>query len=196
MAKKLNKKWLLLLDQDTYFPLDAVRKYLQAIQRGTSQLLAPMLFCGSKMISPFRDHHGSGQILRSIKPASYSLQNIMPVNSGMMVSLKSFIRAGGYDCSFPLDYSDFTFISRYRQHESSFEVLDIKCQQEFSGIDVGSFESSLVRFKSFCRASILYKDRVDERMHLWKILTKRALKLSITHKSTAFIKTILMLKKS
>ncbi|MCF0194137.1 MAG: hypothetical protein HUK00_03020 [Bacteroidaceae bacterium] len=72
-----------------------------------------------------------------------------PINSGMMLTVSSFLRVGGYDEAVWLDFSDRCFIERYRQVYDHFLVLpDVVCTQTFSALDTDP-DRILARFRIF-----------------------------------------------
>ncbi|ELR71223.1 glycosyl transferase, group 2 family protein [Fulvivirga imtechensis AK7] len=191
LAKKLGKKWLFLLDQDSTFPENTFHTYGEAMERGHTSLLAPQLFSQKKLISPFGPQPGKGKILKNIDPGIYSLHKVMPVNSGIMVRVEHFEACGGYNECFPLDYSDFAFIDRYKQTHTCFEVLPLVCEHQFSGLNAGSKASAHDRFNAFCRTTHLYRKNVDPATDAIKIILSRALRLTLHFRSPDFLKIAL-----
>lgn len=189
LAKKLDKKWLLLLDQDTAFPTNTFKIYAKAIENGKMNLFAPRLVSRGKIISPFKAHNGEGKMLPKVDPRKYQFNKIMPVNSGLIVNVESFETCGGYNEAFPLDYSDFAFIERYKKINPEFEVIDLTCEHQFSGIIPSEKGSSIIRFAHFCDATKKYKLEIDPRLNVSKVILKRALRLSVMFRSTTFLKT-------
>ena len=54
------------------------------------------------------------------------------INSGMLIKVADFIKAGGYKEDVSLDFSDFQFIERLKRVTKNFIVLNIECIQDFS----------------------------------------------------------------
>ncbi|UII34365.1 glycosyltransferase [Fulvivirga ulvae] len=193
LAKTLGKKWLLLLDQDTLFPREAINIYANALKENMPGLLAPYLFFKRKLISPFSIKSGKGRIINYIHPGKYSLDQIMPVNSGLLINVEDFWSCGGYNESFPLDYSDFAFIERYRKICPDFKVINLECEHQFSGLDhAGDKQSALKRFEHFCNSTLRYKREVSPYLKSSKLIIRRALRLSIAYKSISFLKIAIM----
>lgn len=188
LARKLNKRWLLLLDQDTSFPRNTFQAYADSIAGKTSGMFAPVLTAHGKIVSPFKARAGEGSMLHHINPEKHSFDQLMPVNSGLLVSITDFVASGGYNESFPLDYSDFAFMERYKKIHADFEVIDVTCQHGFSGIQKGDRQMTLDRFTHFCQATRRYRSQVDARVNVAKIILKRALKLTFVFRSGAFLK--------
>ena len=133
-AKRLQKKWILLLDQDTSFPLECISSYLQAIeQHPTISLFVPILKLSSgTILSPSRYRFKRGFAIKEIVLGINSLKQISPVNSGMLINLDAFTKAGGYNEKIKLDFSDFQFIERFKKVSESFYIINMVVLQEFS----------------------------------------------------------------
>ncbi|MBL6449790.1 glycosyltransferase [Fulvivirga sp. 29W222] len=193
LAKTLSKKWLLLLDQDTFFPKEAINAYAHCIKHSMSTLFAPRLLSKKKLISPFKIKFGEGETVSVIHTGKYPLNQFMPINSGLLVNVEDFWSCGGYNESFPLDYSDFAFIERFRKIRPDFEIIDMTCAHQFSGHDnSGNKQSTLKRFQHFCNATLRYKMEVNHQLNCKKLIMRRAARLSIAYKSMAFIKTAIL----
>lgn len=189
-AKKLGKQWLLLLDQDTFFPINSLEIYASAIDRDPGiGLFAPRLTSHSRIISPFRYRSGKGEILESAETGTYSLKKFMPVNSGILINAQDFESCGGYDECFPLDYSDLAFMKRLYEVNPEFLVLPLTCEHEFSGFVNSEKHPTLKRFRLFCESTIRYKQIIEPDMSASIILFRRALKLTVQFNSFQFLKT-------
>lgn len=114
MARERVKRWLLLLDQDTSFPPDALTIYCQALRAGQTELYAPVLKSGTRLISPCFYWKGIGFPLRKAPKGLLPLKNRSVLNSGMLVSVDAMERIGGFNERIPLDFADHDFYSRLR----------------------------------------------------------------------------------
>ncbi|GAA0892416.1 hypothetical protein GCM10009122_20950 [Fulvivirga kasyanovii] len=193
LAKALGKKWLLLLDQDTLFPSEAINIYGNEIKENIAGLLAPYLFFKRKLISPFSLKSGEGRIINHIQPGSYSLDQVMPVNSGLLINVEDFWSCGGYNESFPLDYSDFAFIERFRKIHPDFKIIELTCEHQFSGLEqFGNKQATLQRFKHFCNSTLKYKREVNPLLNSNKLIIRRAVRLGMIYKSISFLRAALL----
>ena len=190
-AKRHQKKWLLLLDQDTTLPCTILEDYEKAIIKNPEvQLFAPILYLNNgRIFSPCTYRFKRGFYPEKMTPGIHSFDRLSPVNSGIVVGVDAFYKAGGYNIKVKLDFSDFQFIERFRKIYPSFYVLDVKCQQDFSDDEV-SFSVQQVRFGFFCEGA-----RNIEKEGLWDwvqyntVVFLRALKLCFKYKSPNFLKT-------
>ena len=166
-AAKHGYRWLLLMDQDTHFPPNAHAAYLHAAAHPESPACsAPACGCTAKkaaaeMVVP-RHRVATGEYmsptpvrmktshLRPDAPTGLvRFRDAEPINSGMMVTVRSFLRAGGYDEAVWLDFSDRCFVERYRRLYDRFLVLpDVVCTQTFSALDTDPVRT-LARFRTF-----------------------------------------------
>ena len=130
----LEKSWLMILDQDTSFPVDTFPKYVSAVQNNPSiKLFVPVLkISDGRIFSPSRYWCKRGFGLKRIAYGLHGFKGLSPVNSGMMISLDAFTSVGGYDERVKLDFSDFMFIERFRKRFEEFCVVDVVGVQAFS----------------------------------------------------------------
>jgi GT2 family glycosyltransferase len=190
VAIELNKKWLLLADQDTEFPSSIFSDYSRAIQHHPqATIFVPSMNDSIGLLSPFRLIWGKGSRLKALDTPFQSFRNYKTINSGMLISVATFERAGGYDERFPLDYSDISFSERLSLNDPDFVLIPTKCNHHFSATsDTPDISSEIERFKSFCKAVKLFKKISNQFVSLCWIILPRALKLSFRLKTFSFIK--------
>lgn len=148
------KKWALLLDQDTLLPDSILKDYENSIRANQdSNLFVPILkLKNDKIFSPSRYKFKRGFFVEKIAPGVHSLFKYAPVNSGMMVNIAAFQEVGGYNEKVQLDFSDFQFVERFRKVFPRFYVMNTECLQDFSDDD-SSYSSQAVRFRYFCQGA-------------------------------------------
>lgn len=190
IAVELNKKWLLLADQDTEFPFSIFSDYSHAIQQHPQiTIFAPHMIDSLGLLSPFQLIWGKGSRLKAIDIPLQSFKNCKTINSGMLISVGAFQRAGGYDERFPLDYSDISFSERLAGHDSNFVLIQSTCYHHFSATSgISDMLSEIERFQLFCKAVTLYKKISNQFVILSLIILPRALKLSFQLKTFIFIR--------
>jgi GT2 family glycosyltransferase len=150
-ARTSEKKFLLLLDQDTEFPLNTITVYLESINNNLNvKLFAPILkIQNGKIMSPCRYVNKWGKLIDHIAPGINSLDNYVPVNSGLCVSLEHYFASGQYNEKIRVDGADFQFIERFKKKiETRFYVLDLQIEQDFSLFE-SDINNILTRFKIF-----------------------------------------------
>lgn len=188
-ANNAKKKWVLLLDQDTSLPDIILEKYNQAIEANSDiNLFVPVLkLKNGRIFSPSRYRFKRGFFVDNIKPGTHTLFEYAPVNSGMVVRVEAFVKVGGYNERVKLDFADFQFVERLRKSFSTFFVLDVECEQDFSDED-GSCQSQSVRFKFFCEGA---KNIDDKSIWDWlqynTVVFIRAVRLSLRFGKLSFM---------
>lgn len=120
---------LLLLDQDTVFPPNALDVYLQLSE--STIIAAPSLSTNVGAFSPSTIDTWQVKAVE-LQPGSHSLFHFAPVNSGLCVRVEDFLAVGGYNEAVKLDFADYQFIRRIRQRNSTFVLLSFTARQDFS----------------------------------------------------------------
>ena len=189
IAQKLNKEWVLLLDQDTIFPGDAITRYFRAIHKYKGRFLfAPILKSGNKIWSPCRYFLKRGFHLNSVDIGISSIKNTSLLNSGMLLHTSIFEKTGMFNEKLKLYFSDFYFIEQYREHFSDFVVIDLLCAHRISTATENrkDVEESLNRFRYFCEGAKHSANNFRDFLILLLVATCRAVKLSLIHKNLSF----------
>jgi len=152
VAAERGKRWLLLLDQDTSFPPEALTVYAEALRRHPNEVLfAPILRAGARILSPCVYRFPRGVPLRTVPVGLQDLAGKSVLNSGMCISVAAYLEAGGHDPRIGLDYSDHEFIDRFKRRHALARILPLECQHGFSGEARSGAEAGLQRFRFFCR---------------------------------------------
>lgn len=192
LAAKSGYEWMVFLDQDTDLPVNALAEYRRSIARNPGiSVKAPVLYVRQKVFSPMRFIFKRSLELKNPLPGIYSFRNKMAVNSGLMVSLSLFFKAGGYNEAVKLDFADFQFLERAKKHVAEFEILNIACEHHFS-----HFETDIQ--KALARYAIFVKDLENcekkgglEELNYWLINVLHLVKLSLKFRTFRFLKIFL-----
>ena len=154
IARKLQKRWLLLLEQDTAFPENAFVEYSRAIQENPDiYLLAPIVISKNKIISPCRYFLNRGYSLRKVTPGVHNFHLKSLINSGMLIHLDAFQKVGGYNEQIGLDFADHSFIGKYKANYDNFAVINLRCVQGFLADQQMTIDSALSRFAYYCEGA-------------------------------------------
>lgn len=182
--------WLLLLDDDTFFPSSAIDKY----EAGVSMFPHERLFvpkhkiANGKYLSPA---HSFRRLCTQVETGRVSLSKYDVINSGMLVLVDDFMRVGGYKVEVSLDFSDFQFVDRLRTSLHSMVVLDIECIQEFSN-EEKDITKVVNRYKQFCNCFLHFEtDRLRCRMKIAYLVIRHTLALTVKFKSVEFLSIFL-----
>lgn len=191
LGKRRNKRWILLLDQDTWFPPDALTAYARAVAAfPTAALFAPMLVSESgALLSPSAYRFKRGFPLANperLHPGQQKLWRRTLLNSGLLISLEAFERAGGYNPRIRLDFADVDFIERFQELFQEYVLLDVRCTQRFSGERV-DLEAARRRFAFYCEGARQLIGSVVDALVLALIVLARCLRLSLRYRTMRFI---------
>jgi GT2 family glycosyltransferase len=188
LGKKLNKKWLLLLDQDTKLPDDAIIKYCRAVlDNNEHSLFAPILVSTNGTIySPCNYFFKRGFPMKSIEIGILKARRKSLLNSGLLISVDIFEKVGGYNERLKLDFSDFEFLDRYRKISDNFFIINTECIHELSSNEQ-DFHSSITNFTRYCKGLKIYIVADFDSFCLFYLTLIRACKLSFRFRNINFI---------
>ncbi len=181
-AARHNCDWLLLLDEDTSFPKNALQHYQSAIKANPSEsLFAPThRIANGKLLSPSRPFR---PLLKEIPAGIYDLQQYDVINSGLLVNVKKFITVGGYKPEVNLDFSDYQFLERIRTHVQHFVLIDVECIQDYSNNETNK-EKLLARFQLYCRNAVHFEaTNFRSRLKINYLVIKHTLMIGVRCKS-------------
>lgn len=191
-AKDLNKKLLLVLDQDSEFEISYINKYMAAYElHENNYLYAPVVTStdGSKVYSPasINNFVGKAQDYNSFSYKEiYSLCGKSVINSGLMIPVDLFEKIGGYNESLKLDFSDIYFIEKYKKLNENIILVDLYLKHSISGDEGKDFNREYNRFKYYC-SSAKEIGRALDTVVFWSPF-RRLLRLIIKYKKIEFIK--------
>ncbi|HMI00859.1 MAG TPA: glycosyltransferase [Pedobacter sp.] len=189
-AVQMNKKWLLLLDQDTSFAKTILSSYQVAVDNNPRvRLFAPILELSNGIIfSPCINKHKRGYPAKEISSGLHSLSKLSPVNSGILVDLNLFLEVGGYNENLKVDFCDFQFLEKIQKKESDFYVVDSVASQDFSSDEV-SLQKQRHRFEIYLKDAInCEKTSLKDKLEFLYTVTRHTLGLTYKQKSLVFIK--------
>ncbi|MBS1979127.1 MAG: glycosyltransferase [Bacteroidetes bacterium] len=195
LAKGLNKDWLLLLDQDTEWNQSALSMYLEtAVSHKDVKVFAPSVSDEMGLLSPFRFQWGSGRRLPDWKKELIDLSYYSVVNSGLLISVRVFCEAGGYDESIPLDFSDIDFCHRLARAGINAQHIPCVLKTRHSSSVPQVAESAIQRFWLYCKGAAMFARRTRDliipiRQHL------RSVHLSLRYRNFQFIFISLKLRR-
>lgn len=191
LARQLNKKWLLLLDQDTVFPEGALALYAANIEKyAEPALLAPMLVCDGRIYSPCRQIVNVNFPLHVIRPGWVPTKGLSVLNSGICIRLDAFEKIGGFDEKIGLDFADHDFMRRYRKYFANFLLVDMVCQHSFSDKETSDINASLARFSHYCEGAKNSIKNFADPFSLVPLALARAARLSLRFRSVRFLRLL------
>lgn len=147
-AKNHGYKWLLLMDQDTSFPPKSLDFYKTAARSVYAEMVVPRHKVNDgRYMSPTPYRMKTSSLQTDAPTGLVEFSKCAPINSGIMLTVESFIKSGGYEDKVWLDFSDICFIEKYKRHYRTFYVMpEVTCQQDFSGMETDPVKV----YKRFC----------------------------------------------
>lgn len=188
IARESNKKWILILDQDTKFNKEIFSEYWKAIQTFEEvSLFAPILkIDNDRILSPCKFKY-YGRHLKSVNTGVQSLSESSPINSGMLINTDAFHKVGGYNEKVQLDISDHQFIERFRKEYKDYVVVNSTGSQNFSAIDDNK-KNQIIRFRYYCNGIYSFETADSGKKSLMELfLLFKTIKKTIKYRSLAFI---------
>lgn len=190
LAVRLQKKWLLLFDQDTCFDDEFLQHLFSSTQQHSNSIaFVPVLRDRMGIVSPFRWSFGRGKRIKKCNE-KMALKTNRFANSGLLVSTESFKLVGGYPESIPLDFSDVAFAEKLRQHTDHFIVLKCTLKHYFSGSETLTLANTSERFHYFCLGAVEMV-RLFGHLEILIQASLRAVYLSTLHANLTFLKVLI-----
>lgn len=187
-AVELNKKWLMLVDQDTDFPENIFEKYFSEMVNSNCEVLVPILRDKKGIVSPSRFYLGGGQRIDFLnKERELPIRKYLFHNSGLLVSTNAFKKAGGYDENLQLDFSDFSFAKRLEKKYAHFKVIDITCEHNLASTSYQNLDRRLYRFKHYKKSASYFNKTYRVSGLLMLRVFFRGIKLSWQYRTLKFI---------
>ncbi|MFT5660631.1 MAG: GT2 family glycosyltransferase [Sulfurimonas sp.] len=155
-AKELNKKCVLLLDQDTEFNLSLLEEYTSLYEKyGDGYIYAPIIcnqLC-TKIYSPSIINRFIGKVQKIenfIYSEIYDIKNKSLINSGMMIPIKIVDTVGVFNENIQLDFSDYYFVEKYKHFNSNIILINEKISHSLSGDEQKYFSKEMHRYIYYC----------------------------------------------
>lgn len=187
-AAKMKKDFILLLDQDTRSPEEALERYLEAINAYPKQyLFCPILQTPRGIDSPTKYFFRRGAVWADVKPGIHSLKNRNVLNSGLLVNLQVFQLLGGYNEKIELYYSDFDFANRFRKKYQEMVVINLICFHSVADIEKPDVVSAISRFGHYVKGSYYSIFTYTDYIYLFITVMLRSVKLSFRYRNLKFL---------
>jgi hypothetical protein len=194
-SKNNNFDWILLLDQDTFFPDNIIEEYQKSINENPSIKIFTLVTKekNGKYISPCLFKHKIS--IKKKKRPPIGLLNIFNysiINSGMLIKTETFFKVGGYNEKVWLDFSDHEFINRFKKYYNMIYVIDKESLQSFSCVEETDYNNILNRYKILCECiKNCPKHTLQDKIEYILILFKRICSLIIKTKKISYFNVFL-----
>lgn len=188
-AKKKQKEYLLLLDQDTKINSNFFSCLNQNL--GRYDLYFPYLESNNTIISPCKFILGRGIPLnkRELQPGTNLLHRRNFLNSCAIISISLFEKVHGFDENIPLYYSDFNFFNRVKKNGiKHYYQLNISCTHEMASSDDSDISNFLPRFINYIQGAMKCYNSLGGKTMMAINIILRATKLGIRHRTLLFLK--------
>lgn len=188
-ALKLEKEYILLLDQDTTLPVSFFESFLKSesiYRKKNLGIYSPLIMNDSELLSPANFFLFTSKKIKKISEGLHKLRGKAIINSGLIISTNLFQLVGGYNEKIKLDFSDFYFIKKVLKFEKNVVIFNSKCLHSLSSEEEVSCKSALNRFGYYLEGAKYYSKsfKLMYGLKLWVIL--RSLKLSLKYKTIEF----------
>lgn len=187
LAIKLQKDFIILLDQDTSFDEGILGKYYSYIKEfGTSYVYAPIVKNGVRIYSPYIE----GKFKNFPQNTNdfnydkiYNIEGKSLINSGMMIPLDIISDIGPFKEDIKLDFSDTYFVEKYKKKFNEVILMDILLEHELSGDEGKNKEKELFRFKYYCNGAKVFKKTTSNMKRVNRLAFFRMLRLITKYKT-------------
>jgi hypothetical protein len=137
-AIKQNRRWLLLLDQDTRLTKEYVEQLNKVLHHDNVAVIVPKLCSKQTHLSPFSYHRRLGPWTKTwgvFETGLVKNQNFVAFNSAALFSVDALKKTGGFGTDFPLDQLDMYIFYRLCKNKESFYLMNVVLQHELSILD-------------------------------------------------------------
>ncbi len=134
-----NRKWLLLLDQDTDITSNYIKSLLKSVEEDKNYVsIVPVVYSNNNIVSPTR--YGFLGRMKAIKEEEINkiVSNITAINSGACISIEFLNEIGGFNTDFPLDMLDHWLNSKIAELRKSSFILNSSLIHSLSISDYNS----------------------------------------------------------
>lgn len=179
IARQRNKKWIILLDEDTKINQNYIDK-IKTLNLSKDIYIPTLKNNKNKVLSPFWYNVSNGPFAPKYKLPRKG-RMISAFNSGIIIRREAIETIGGFSKDYPLDYLDYWLFRQAYIRNFSIELLDAELMHGLSVEDYSevsltrylSILSSEHRFATECgkRALCFYRWHLGGRLLKW-IFTK------------------------
>lgn len=189
LAIKLQKDFLIILDQDTSFNQDILETYVQyANEFGQRYIYAPIVKNGERIYSPFiegryRNHPQNMSDFNYEK--KYNIEGKSIINSGMMIPIEVINNVGDFNENIKLDFSDIYFIEKYKKRYCEIILMDIYLEHKLSGDEGKNKQKELMRYRYYCNGAKELKRTTSNKFRIYRLVFFRMLRLITKYRTLA-----------
>ncbi len=194
LAEKNQKKWLLLLDHDTKLPSNFFIEFFferKLDLKNKDRLYFPIIRSNGNIVSPAHYIPYRGFVRKDIKAGNQNIKKLTIINSGVIIDVDLFKKAGGFNEEVMLDFSDISFFRRLRKYCNTGKLINVTCLHQFSGYENDDYEKIMNRFKIYNTNAIAFgREKGVSKIFLFLTVLSRAINLSLKFKSFNFVREL------
>ena len=155
VARERGKKWIVLLDDDTFVTSAYINQLQQYMANNQYQVIAPKLTnTQGKILSPTR---------------LYGIN--VTFNSAMAIRLDALQQIGDFNTRYPLDYLDYYTCWQLQQKHIPITVMDVTLPHQLSVNDYSKVTAE--RYNSILRAEKQFaQDTGNGRWYKWQLVAR------------------------
>ena len=191
LARRLDKDWLLLFDQDTVINENTFfNELLENINKHQSDVIIPIIKGKNNFhISPktYNPHLGFSAYTKKPSPGLHSNTCFLAINTGCAIKISALEDINGFDERFPLDGLDARSFWQLYKRGTTVQVMNCVIEQNLSVIDFDSLSKS--RYKSALRSElrVIKEEGLIPIIIWWARIPLRAIKRLFTSKGYKFV---------
>jgi hypothetical protein len=130
---ELNRKWLLILDQDSCVEIDFLTKTMRSASRYPCiDLHLPVAMAGNRIVSPVKLRLGRDAGFDGLEEGLNAPSSFFAINSGMLVRADYLRSVGGYDERFSLYNTDNWFCHTYSLKRKTFAITGARIEHDLA----------------------------------------------------------------
>ncbi|MFZ4799639.1 MAG: hypothetical protein ACOYMA_19255 [Bacteroidia bacterium] len=198
-AIEKNRKWLLLLDQDTNITIDylnEIKYFLENNSLNTKYIaVVPVLKKNSLHLSPivFSPTFGPYITYKTVGENSDKKRCISAYNSATLLQVNNMKSIGGFSSKYPLDMQDHWYFYEFYKLNKPIYIMNCILEQDLSLLDMEN-SMSLNRYKLYLQSQKRFAKelsvfaQINQKIQLFKIIVLQL----ISRSKRKFLKTTLI----
>ncbi len=107
----------------------------------------------------------------------------------MLINCDAFEKAGGYEDSLRLDFSDIAFLRKFQNVDKKLMIVNTELQHNLSGANQIGYKKTLERFEFYCEATQSMGGITGHKIIFWFRSFLRALHFTCFYGHVSFLKT-------
>lgn len=155
-AKNINKRFIILLDQDSNFKFTYIREYFNCLDIYSEEYIYAPVICDAnrkRIYSPADLKWFVGKAKKYNKIETHGLFDLKGhsvINSGLMIPISLLDKHLQYKENIKLDFSDIFFIEKYKEKNRYVVLVPIEIEHSLSGDEGYDEVRELHRFNFYC----------------------------------------------